>query len=114
MPKMIKIGEVRVLNHFDLSWTEPTDEIARFRSLDCFSETSKVSECYLFSDDGLHKRLISENGSPHMARPTKVELFRGDILSGSPSSPMTPSQNYRSRTNKGNVRILENLSPPLF
>ena len=23
MPKMIKIGEVRVLNHFDLSWTEP-------------------------------------------------------------------------------------------
>jgi len=54
-------------------------------------------------DDGLHKRLISENGSPHMARPPKVELFRGDILSGSPSSPMTPSQNYRSRTNKGNV-----------
>ena len=23
MPKMIKIGEVRVLNHFDLTWTEP-------------------------------------------------------------------------------------------
>ena len=24
MPKMIKIGEVRVLNHFDLPWTEPS------------------------------------------------------------------------------------------
>ena len=23
MPKMIKIGEVRVLNHFDLPWTQP-------------------------------------------------------------------------------------------
>ncbi len=25
-PKMIKIGEVRVLNHFDMSWTEPIHE----------------------------------------------------------------------------------------
>lgn len=55
-------------------------------------------------EDGMHKRMISENGSPHVARPTtKVELFRGDFASSSPSSPMTPSQNYLSRTNKGKV-----------
>jgi len=52
-------------------------------------------------DDGLHKRIISENGSPHMApRPPKVELFRGDAAAASPS---TPSLGYRQRTNKGKI-----------
>ena len=27
MPKMIKIGEVRVLNHFDLPWTQPIGDV---------------------------------------------------------------------------------------
>ena len=26
MPKMIKIGEIRVLNYFDLPWNEPEGE----------------------------------------------------------------------------------------
>ena len=34
MPKMIKIGEVRVLNHFDLPWTEPF--VAVFASMPLF------------------------------------------------------------------------------
>lgn len=46
------------------------------------------------------KRLISESGSPHAARP-KVELFRGGNTS--PSTPFTPSQNYQSRTNRGQL-----------
>jgi len=64
-------------------------------------------------EDGIHKRMISDNGSPHIARPTtKVELFRGDFTSSSsPSSPMTPSQNYQSRTNKGKVLESFNCDP---
>lgn len=62
-------------------------------------------------EDGMNKRVISDTGSPHVARPTtKIELFRGDFAS-SPSSPMTPSQNYQSRSNKGKVLESFNCDP---
>jgi len=58
-------------------------------------------------DEGIHKRIISENGSPHVARAPKVELFRGDAgatFGSTPSSsPMTPSLGYRQRNNKGKI-----------
>ena len=51
MPKMIKIGEVRVLNHFDLSWTEPpvlvdpwVDQLKKIAPFYDFLGPSRVSE----------------------------------------------------------------------
>ena len=35
MPKMIKIGEIRVLNYFDLPWNEPIQRCASARRTRC-------------------------------------------------------------------------------
>jgi len=50
-------------------------------------------------DENSNKRLVGENGSPHLAKGPKIELFRGD----SPALSTTPSQTFRERSNKGQV-----------